>query len=450
MELRYENEHFERTDRAAIRTYQWDKLKELLPRVSATNAFYAEGWRAAGVDLARVKSLDDFSRQIPMFEKKDYVDDQNRHPPFGKRLEQSVSSGEQIEIYTTSGTSGQGVEVHAQTMRELKEMQSMYRYMFRWSGIERGDHIFFTLPVTMLGGGRIEYQGALGYGLTTYTVGNDSAQRKLDLLKRFRPSAMFGSTSYFGHLAALATDPDDLSSVDVLLAGLEGTGFSYLEQLEEMWLAKVHDRFGCTQLKSDFMFTCEHGIGSAARPGMLHNLDPYIFMEVIDPATGAQVADGEFGELVFTSLYHADNPVIRCRVRDGGVYRDGSYCACGRPFGGIEVASVARTDDVKKVKGVNIFPQAVDDTMYSLSLVDEYEILLTSNTELSDVATVRVMTKHAIGGEEQASFCQAVREGLRDTTGIQFDCELVDSLERSEYKVRRWKDERIAREKPQN
>ena len=442
MELRFENEHFERSDPAAIRAYQWDRLKPLLAHVLETNEFYADGWRAAGVDLDRVNSLEDFSSIIPMFEKKDYVDDQLRHPPFGKRLEHAVSLGEQIEVYTTSGTSGQGVEVHAQTMRELKEMQIMYRYMFRWAGIKPGDHIFFTLPVTMLGGGRIEYQGALGYGLTTYTVGNDSAQRKLELVKRFRPTAMFGSTSYFGHLAALAEDRDALSSVGVLLAGLEGAGFSYLEQLEQTWQAKAHDRFGCTQLKSDFMFTCEHGIGSASRPGMLHNLDPFIFMEVIDPETGVHVEDGEFGELVFTSLYHIDNPVIRCRVRDGGVYRSHGYCACGRPFSGIEVASVGRTDDVKKVKGVNIYPQAVDDKLYSLPLVDEYEIVLTSNAQLSDVATVNVMPKRVLAAEEKQSFCQVVRQGLRDATGIQFECELVDALERSEYKARRWKDER--------
>ena len=126
MELRFENEHFERSDPAAIRAYQWGRLKPLLAHVLETNEFYADGWRAAGVDLDRVNSLEDFSSIIPMFEKKDYVDDQLRHPPFGKRLEHAVSLGEQIEVYTTSGTSGQGVEVHAQTMRELKEMPVMH------------------------------------------------------------------------------------------------------------------------------------------------------------------------------------------------------------------------------------------------------------------------------------------------------------------------------------
>ena len=442
MELRIENERFERAEPAAIRACQWQKLKDILARAQATNAFYAERWRKAGVDLDRVRSLEDFSAQIPMFEKKDYVEDQAAFPPFGKRLEYAVSLREQLEIYTTSGTSGQGVEVHAQTLRELEQMQAMYRYMFKWAGLNPGDHVFFTLPLTMLGGGRIEYQGAMGYGLTLYPVGNDAAERKLELMRRFRPTAMYGSTSYFGHLAALAEGSDAMQSVEVLLSGLEGVGLSYLEQLQQSWQAVVHDRFGCTQLRSDFMFTCEQGIGTPSRPGMLHNLDPYILMEVIDPQTGKHVADGEFGELVFTSLYHVDNPVVRCRVRDGGVYRSSGYCACGRPFGGIQVASVGRTDDIKKVKGVNIYPQAVDDQMYAIAQVDEYEIVLSSNAAKSDVATARVMSKQALTIDEQSILRDTVRQRLKVTTGIHFEFELVDALDRSEYKARRWKDQR--------
>jgi phenylacetate-CoA ligase len=442
LELYLANKRFEQADSATIRAYQWKKLQNLLPRVREINQFYAQGWRAAGVDLDRIQSLDDFSAMIPMFEKKDYVEDQAQFPPFGKRLEHTILSGDQIEIYTTSGTSGQGVEVHSQTIREMQDMQAMYRYMFRWAGLNSGDHVFFTLPVTMLGGGRIEYQGAMGYGLTTYTVGNDSAQRKLELMRRFRPVAMYGSTSYFGHLAALAYGSDSLESVEVLLTGLEGASIPYLDQLEKSWQAKVHNRFGCTQLKSDFMFTCEYGIGTTLRPGMMHNLDPFVFMEVINPETGEQVKDGDFGELVFTSLYHVDNPVIRCRVRDGGVYRAAAYCPCGRPFGGIEVGSVGRTDDVKKVKGINIFPQTVDDQMYSIPLVDEYEIILTSNVELSDIATARVMAKRALDPDESASLGEVVRQKLRVATGIRFEFELVDNIKRSEYKARRWQDKR--------
>jgi phenylacetate-CoA ligase len=186
------------------------------------------------------------------------------------------------------------------------------------------------------------------------------------------------------------------------------------------------------------MFTCEHGIGTAARPGLLHNMDPFIITEVIDVETGLHVADGEFGEMVVTSLYHLDNPVIRCRLRDGGVWHPGSYCSCGRPFGGVEVASVTRTDDVRKIKGINVFPQAVDDLVFSFAEVDEYRVVLTSSESMADIATVRLMLKAPADG-----LVERIGGALRDRIGIQFAVEVVDDIERSEYKVRRWHDERV-------
>lgn len=443
VERRFHDSNYELASRDDIRAGQFEKLKRLLDHVSATNDFYRERWRAAGVDLARIKSLADFAAAVPLVEKKDFVDDQANHPPFGSRLRHPLSLGERLEIYTTSGTSGQGVEIHAQTERELHAMEEIYRYHFRWAGLKRGDHIFLTLPITMLGGGRIECQGALGYGLTVYPVGNYDAQRKLDLMRRFKPVAIYGSTSYFGHLAAISSENPPVPGLKSLLTGLEGVGFSYLERLQEQWKAPAADRFGCTQVRADFMFTCEHGIGKLARPGMLHSIDPYVLVEVIDPTTGRQVADGEFGEIVVTSLYHVDNPVVRCRLRDGGIYRPWNYCTCGRPFDGVEVASITRTDDVKKVKGINIFPQAVDDLMFGFPEVDEYQVVLSTSADHSDIATLLVMPKTPIWGLSREAFVKNVGEKLREKTGIRFAVQLADNIERSEYKARRWRDERI-------
>ena len=152
------------------------------------------------------------------------------------------------------------------------------------------------------------------------------------------------------------------------------------------------------------------------------------------------MADGEFGELVVTSLYHLDNPVVRCRLRDGGVWHPGSYCSCGRPFGGVEVASVTRTDDVKKIKGINVFPQAVDDLVFSFAEVDEYRVVLTSSASMADVATVRLMLKAApADGLAERDRRRPARSGSASSSRSRSST----SIERSEYKVRRWHDERV-------
>jgi phenylacetate-CoA ligase len=161
---------------------------------------------------------------------------------------------------------------------------------------------------------------------------------------------------------------------------------------------------------------------------------------VVDPATGRQVADGEFGELVVTSLYHVDNPMIRCRLRDGAVYHAGAYCQCGRPFGGVEVAGITRTDDMKKIKGVMVSPQVVEDALFSFDEVDEYRVVLRTSADHADLAAVQIMTKGPTPNAEL--FLSRVVETLRTRVGIGFDAQLSDDLPRSEYKARRWEDER--------
>jgi phenylacetate-CoA ligase len=443
-ERRIQDARFELASPDAIRAVQLRKLGALVRFVQATNPFFREHWRKGGVDLDRdTASLEAFAAGVPWVEKADFVADQAAHPPYGRRFEHPLSLGERLDFYTTSGTSGQGTEAHAQTVRELREMERVYAYGFRWAGLAPGDGVALTLPITMLAGGRVELQGATGAGMTVYPLGNYDAHRKLELIRQLKPRALYGSTTYFGHLAAIAED-EPFDSIDTLLCGLEGVGLSYFAQLQERFGARAYDRFGCAQMRSDFMFNCEHGVGSADSPGILHNVDPYVLLEVVDPETGRHVADGEFGELVVTSLYHLDNPLVRCRLKDGGIYRAPGSCSCGRPFGGVEVASISRMDDVKKIKGVNIYPQAVDDLLYSFGEVEEYRVLLRSVAG-ADVATVEVMTKAPLAEEAREGFARAIAGGLRERVGIGFGVELHDELPRSEYKARRWHDEREGR-----
>lgn len=432
----------ELADRDTIEKLQLKKLTEMLRHVYKTNDFYRAKWDDAGVDVEKIKSFADFASAIPLVEKKDFVADQNAFPPFGSRLAHPLSLNGRLDLYTTSGTSGQGVEIHAQTLRELQVMEHLYGYYFTWAGMHAGDRTLLTLPVTMLGGGRIEYQGAIAYGLTVLPAGNYDAEQKLALIDRFRPRALYGSTSYFGHMGAKAQSPKE-SGVEVLLTGLEGVGFSFLKRLEDQWGARAADRFGCTQMRGDFMFTTEAGVGEEGRPGVLLNIDPFVYLEILDTTTGLPVSDGEFGELVVTSLYHFDNPVVRNRLRDGAIYRKPGSSNCGRPFTGIEIASVARTDDVKKVKGINLYPQAVDDLIFAVPEVDEYLVVLQSSADLSDIAKIQVMTKTALTDAARPTFVKNLQDQLRQRMGISFAVEIVSQVERSEYKARRWRDERV-------
>lgn len=292
----------------------------------------------------------------------------------------------------------------------------------------------------MLAGGRVEYQGAIGAEMTVYPVGNYNAEMKIDHIRRFHPRALYGSTSYFGHLASLMGDEAKTSGVEVLMTGMEGAGLSFLKSIEEMWGAKAHDRFGCAQIRADFMFTDETGIGNPGQPGVLLNLDPFLLVEVIDTATGLPVADGEFGEIVVTSLYHFDNPSIRNRLRDGGVFRRGGRPGAVRNFHGIEVASIGRIDDVRKVKGINVYPQAIDDLVFSWPEVEQYEVVLTRTPDFSDIATLQLQLRSSAVGTVSDEHLQAWGRGVKERIGVNFKLEIVEALEVSEYKAKRWKD----------
>lgn len=424
-----------------IRALQLERVTEVLARASRSNPFYQRKWADHGLDISTVTSLEDFAARVPMVEKADFVADQLVEPPYGTRLAHARSLGVPLEFYTTSGTSGQGVELHAQTAEELEGMLELYRYGLRWSGLSPADTVALTLPITMFAGGRAEMQGAVGYGLSVLPIGNYDVERKLAVMEQFRPQGLFGSTSYFAHMASHHPDPASLG-VKTLLTGLEGVGFAYLERLQQSWQATAYDRFGCAQARADFLFNCETGVGTVDRPGLLHSIDPLILLEVIDQETGKHVKDGEYGELVVTSLYNLDTPLVRCRIRDGGVYHAPSYCSCGRPFGGIEVGSISRTDDVKKIKGVTVYPQAVDQAVMSIGEVDEYEVVLSSTSDANDVATVILMMKPGVSSEAAITAAEAVATSLHKTVGIHFKTSLGD-VARSEYKVRRWRDERV-------
>jgi|SRR5579871_68444 len=443
-DLRPLDPELEFLDRAALDALQLAKLKALLRHVAATNPFYAARWEQAGLDVTRIQSFADFRRAVPMLTKADFLEDQRAHPPFGRRIGALGHTAHRIEIYTTSGTSGQGVEVHVQTKRELEVMERLYAYYFRWAGLGAGDSTALTLPITMLAGGRAEYQGAVAYDLSVLPIGNYSAAQKAELIRRFRPKALFGSSSYFAHLGSLLEAEGTIPQVDVLLTGLEGVGLSFFKKLEMQWGARVAERFGCAQMRTDFMFTDESGIGSPASPGTLYNMDPYVYLELLDPSTGLSVRDGEFGEMVVTSLFHLDNPVIRIRLNDGAVFRSGERSRGPRKFQGVELASITRLDDVKKVKGINIYPQAVDDLVHTLPEIAQYEVVLSSTADYLDVATLNVQLKSR-ESTEKLGVESTLRSLCKERLGIHFEVCIVPEIAVSDYKARRWKDLRERR-----
>ena len=231
MTMRIQDASVERLSRPEVTALQQRKLLSLLEKTWRQNPFYRDRWEKAGASLDRITSIADFAARIPTVEKQDFVADQKVAPPFGLRHQHALSMRVPLVVANTSGTSGQGVEIHAQTAEEFEDSARVYAFLMRWSGLAAGDSAFLTLPITMMAGGRCEFEGAVRYGLTVFPVGNYDAGRKLELLDRYRPTALYGTTSYFGHLAAVSAksgglrregSPDRRGRIGLCLAGAVG------------------------------------------------------------------------------------------------------------------------------------------------------------------------------------------------------------------------------------
>jgi phenylacetate-CoA ligase len=326
----------------------------------------------------------------------------------------------------------------------MESHNRMTAYYFRWAGLKRADAVLLTMHVSMLAGGRCEYHAALDYGLTVHAAAMYDTARKIDILTRFRPRALFGTTSYFGHVAAVAGARAKDFGLELLLGGAEAASIAWFKKLEAQFGAKAYDRYGLAPMAADHMFTCEEGVGTVERPGILHNIESDVILEVIDPETGRHVEDGQAGEIVLTSLTRHDTPMIRCRTRDRAVWRAPRACACGRSFAGVEIGSLSRVDDVKKVKGINIWPQAVDELVFARKDIEEYQVHLGTDAMASDVATLRLAPTSTLADAARTTLAGEMVDALRRKIGIGFKVEVLapGALPRSEYKARRWVDER--------
>lgn len=444
-EKRYSDVRFETASRDDILAYQLHHVRSLMESTSRGNPFYREFWRERGSTPDRVDSLHQFSAEVPLIRKADLIKDQAEAPPYGKRLAAVAEGGRPFLVFNTSGTSGQGVELHAITTEERQKAFAISAYFYRWSGLSRGDRIFLCYPISMLGGGRIELYGLEDYGLTVFPVAPYEVKRKLDLITKFQPHAIMATTSYLGHLSAVGGKLVRIPTLKVLYGGGEGGSYSWFEAQQELWGAPLFNHYGSTQTRVDHMYPCERGIGTAQHPGLLHNIEPGFYIEVIDLKTGAHVRDGERGEIVVTSLIHTDFPLIRYATGDAAIYRDWRYCSCRRPFSGVEIGSIARIDDMKKIKGINVWPQAVDEAIFRHVGVDEYQVVLSRDATQADTATVRVMPKLDVSGADVSSLCEKIRGELRNRIGINFEVTvaLPGQISHSEYKARRWIDQRL-------
>lgn len=384
--------------------------------------FYAA--KLAG--LERPRSLDDLAR-LPFTTKAELIADQAAHPPFG-----SVRT-EALARYTrycqTSSTTGDPLRV-LDTRESWDWMLECWHDVFRAAHVGAGDRVFFPFSFGPFLGFWTAFEAGSRIGALCIPGGGLGSRMRLHLIERLGATAICCTPTYALHLAEAHDGPRPLAEGSVrvvIVAGEPGGSIpATRERIERTWGARVIDHHGLTEL-GPVSFECWQA------PGFLHLNEEHFLCEVLDPATGAPVAEGARGELVVSSLGRFAWPLLRYRTGDL-VERAGGACPCGRTFARLRGGILARADDMVNVRGVNVYPAAIEAVVRGFPEVVEFRSTVTSEGAMRALG-VEIETAPAVAGLE-ARLAQALREALGLQVGVRQVA--AGTLPRFEMKARRF------------
>jgi phenylacetate-CoA ligase len=444
------NPAIENLARPEILALQWALLQRQLQRLWHQNPFYRRRLEGAGADPERITSLDAFRELVPMCTKRDLLADQTEHPQFGLRL--GVPEKEVIQVWLTSGTSGVGQEVYGHTWRDaLAGGTGLVEGAFFPAGWRPGDRIFSMTPVSTLAFGLCAQEAFRVAGYQPFQVFVQDSVAKLALMERFPVHGMVLTPAHLARLTTICQEQGiEPRTAYPELKSIVVAGQSYpaevIEGAEHVWGVKIHDLYGSTQGNGTVAANCEYGAFRDGRRMGMHCLEHRNLLEVLDPDTGQHVAPGEEGMGVVTNLAIEGSPLLRFRTDDKMRYLGEDACDCGRATALIEAGTLSRYDDMMKVRGMNIWPQAVDDVLFGEPAVDEYLGRVYVDAGDLEQIEIRYATKPGItlSAEERAAL--GARLGERLKARINVTCRFLDvprpELPVFEFKAVRWSDTR--------
>ena len=415
------NRNAETLSRDEYAALQFEGLKKSLGRVWG-NDFYRERLKKGGVaSPSDVKSLDDL-KKLPFFTKEDF----RQAYPLKMNC---VDRRDLLEFHMSSGSTGTPV-VMAYTKGDLLQWAECMARCYTMAGLERGDAVQIIPTFGLFNGGFGCYHGARKASLFTIPASSGNTERQIKLMRDFHAKAFVSVVSYVPRLIekleAEAGGPGDIPSLKVGIFGSETFSDEMRRKIEDRLHIECFDIYGMTETG---------GIGTTGQDCKAHAgihvwEDQYI-TEIIDPVTGEVLPDGEYGEVVFTSLTREAMPIIRYRTHDITRIVSREKCACGRTSLRIDRIT-GRTDDMLIVKGVNFYPRQVEAALMEIPGVkDEFQIILEESGGMTDV-TINVEAEEGVTGH-------TVAKHLRERLGFLPKGEVfpVGSLPRTEGKAKR-------------
>jgi phenylacetate-CoA ligase len=414
-----------------LRALQLERLRRIVRRAYDRVALFRQRMVERQLGPDDLRALEDLGR-LPFTVKADLRDTY----PFGLF---ASPMEEVVRLHASSGTTGKPIVV-AYTQGDLDVWTEVMVRSFAACGLHRGDVIQNAYGYGLFTGGLGAHYGGEALGATVIPISGGNTERQIMVLKDFGVTAICCTPSYFLHLMERARElGGDFSRLRAGIFGAEPWSEAMRRRIESDTGVKAFDIYGLSEIVGPGV-----GIECHAQAG-LHIFEDHFFPEIVDPATGAVLPEGEEGELVLTTLSKDAMPMIRYRTRDVTSIVP-EPCACGRTVRRIRRIG-RRSDDMFIIRGVNVFPSQVETALLAVEgTLPHYQIVLTREKGLDEVEVKVEVTPEVFSDQIRAleGLQHKLEQSLEHTLGIRARVTLVGprTLQRSEGKAKRVEDRR--------
>ena len=423
------NPKIECDGRGEIDSLQLARLKETVERIYKNVPYYKEKLDKAGVLPDSIKSLDDLKR-IPFTTKEDL----RQNYPFGLFASPMKDI---VRIHASSGTTGKPTVV-GYTKNDLDTWSEAIARLACAAGATENDIAQISFGYGLFTGGFGLHYGLEKVGLAIIPASTGNTEKQIMLMKDFGTTLLVSTPSYALYMSEVAEkmgiDIKKDLKLKIGMFGSEGSTEEMRAEIEKRWGMTATENYGLSEIMGPGVAgECTHKCG-------MHVSDDLFIVEIIDPVTGAVLPEGEVGELVITNIKKEGIPLLRYRTKDI-TYIDKSPCKCGRTTPRIAKIQ-GRSDDMLKIKGVNVFPSQIESALLGtkgiapyyqiivkkVGFVDDMEVLV----ELNDDSLLEKFS-------ELEKLERTVKHKIKTVLGLDIKIKLVEpqTIERTAGKAKR-------------
>lgn len=409
-----------------MRREQFELFKGLLERLTENSPFYKQKFSMSNVDSNDIKSPEDI-KHLPFTTKEELRDAY----PLGL---QAVPDEKVVRIHSSTGTTGKPVII-PYTQNDVNDWAVMMARCFEVAGVTPMDRVQITPGYGLWTAGIGFQTGVERLGAMAIPMGPGNTDKQLQMMMDLKSTVFIATSSYALVIAEEVAKRGIREHIHLKkgIIGSERWGEKMRSRIKNELGIEVYDIYGLTEIYGPgISIDCSYHTG-------IHYWDDYLYFEVIDPATGEPVEDGEYGELVITTLRKEGAPLLRYRTRDITRIIPGE-CPCGLPYPRHDTI-VGRTDDMVKVKGVNIYPGQIDELLRNIDgASSEYQVVI-DHINGKDVMKLRVEKENDANARELE---MQIIDHFKKRIGIHIEAEVVSigELPRSEKKSKRIIDNR--------